>query len=79
MQDNCNKLDLANSSTFWLEKGVSVPHHNIVTTTRIGIESAGPEAVSKPYRFYVLGCPSVSVKNKKDENLLLSVNQNSSS
>ena len=46
---------------------MSVPEDYIVTSKRIGIESSGPESASKPYRFYVIGNPSISVRDKPME------------
>lgn len=70
---NLNKEDMATSNTFWLEddKDYLKGDITIVTSTRIGIDSYGPEWALKPLRFYILGNKSVSVKDKKVEAQLL--------
>jgi DNA-3-methyladenine glycosylase len=55
----------------WIEEDESneeVLH--IVTSQRIGIDSAGIEWASKPLRFYVLGSLSVSRRDKISEKQL---------
>ena len=47
---NTKKADIA--SGLWIEdRGVVIPKSAIVRTPRIGIDSAGPVWVKKPYRF----------------------------
>lgn len=74
---NLNKEDMTTSSIFWLEddKGFSKKDITIVTSTRIGINSYGPEWALKPLRFYILGNKCVSVKDKKIEAELLASSQ----
>lgn len=68
IKSNCNKIDLTESEVLWLEDdGEKIEEKNIVISTRIGIGSAGEEWVGKPLRFYVLGNPNVSKRDKKAE------------
>ncbi|XP_060534802.1 DNA-3-methyladenine glycosylase-like [Cylas formicarius] len=71
----CNKLDLTQSDTLWLEHDPEFSARNIqvVKTSRIGIASAGEEWSKKPLRFYILGNPSVSKRDKNLETKLNSV------
>ncbi|MCL4122375.1 UNVERIFIED_CONTAM: hypothetical protein GTU68_062061 [Idotea baltica] len=65
---NCNKINMAESDEFWVENGSEyASEENIVVSKRIGIESAGEEAASKPLRFYLKNNPSVSVRDRKAE------------
>ncbi|EFA00785.1 uncharacterized protein LOC656335 [Tribolium castaneum] len=67
-KNNCNKIDLTESEVLWLEDdGFEVEKKDIVTCKRVGIGSAGEEWVGKPLRFYVLGNPHVSKRDKKTE------------
>ncbi|XP_068084522.1 uncharacterized protein [Anabrus simplex] len=69
----CNKRDLSVWDGLWIESdniGESVSPHLIITSTRIGIDSAGLEWASKPLRFYLFGYKSVSRLDKKAEQLL---------
>ncbi|KAJ7386224.1 hypothetical protein OS493_010619 [Desmophyllum pertusum] len=70
---NLNKEDMTTSNRFWLEDDKNCQNEDItiVTSTRIGIDSYGPEWALKPLRFYVLGNKCVSVKDKKAESELL--------
>jgi len=61
-----NKSDLATSFELWLEDEKSIDDKQIVSCPRINI-SYGEEWVEKPLRFYILGNPSVSVRNKDCE------------
>ena len=71
---NLNKEDMVTSKRFWLEddqdretKAISV-----VTSTRIGIDSYGPEWALKLLRFYVFGSKCVSMRDKNAEAVMLS-------
>ncbi|XP_048576207.1 DNA-3-methyladenine glycosylase [Nematostella vectensis] len=64
---NLNKKDLVTSNRFWIEEDDSGGRFKVVTSHRIGIDSYGAEASSQPMRFYVYGCRSVSVRDKKAE------------
>lgn len=66
-KDSCNKLDLTESDTFWLEVGKSVPENLVVISKRIGIESYGEEWANKPLRFYLFNNKYVSVRDKTAE------------
>lgn len=67
----CNKLDLCNNDELWIENDDYDEEINIVTSSRIGIESAGEEWANKPLRFYILGNSSVSKKDKTVESMIL--------
>ena len=62
-----NGADLASSDKIWLEHAADVPETNIVTSKRIGIESAGAEVANRLYRFYELYNRNVSVRDKSSE------------
>ena len=59
-------MDLATSPSIWVEEGNQIDKNDIVTCKRIGINSA-EEWNDKPLRFYVRGCPSVSIRDKAAE------------
>lgn len=64
---DCNKIDLGNNEDLWVEHAYNTDSNNeitIVTSSRIGIESAGQEWAQKPLRFYVLNSSSVSRRDK---------------
>ncbi|KAG8183705.1 hypothetical protein JTE90_014680 [Oedothorax gibbosus] len=63
-KQSLNKVDMCESEYFWVEDGENIPHCDIVECKRIGIESAGQDWANKPLRFYIKGCPWVSVRNK---------------
>ena len=52
--------DLLTSPVLYIEKAPRIPPARIVTTPRIGIDSAGTEWAGKPLRFYVKDNPHVS-------------------
>jgi len=60
-----DQADLVESEEVWLEAGE--PPALLVTTTRVGISGAGPQAAARPLRWYELGNLHVSVKDKKAE------------
>lgn len=68
-----DRRDLASDPEVWLERdpGAGPDACNIVSASRIGIESHG-EWAKKPLRFYILGHPCVSVRNKEAEGLVQS-------
>lgn len=70
-KDQCNKLDLSNNEELWIEYDALENDVQIVTSSRVGIESAGEEWANKPLRFYVLGNPSVSKRDKIVEKIIL--------
>lgn len=55
------------------EKGEAegVCEDRVVVSTRIGIDSYGPEWAKKPLRFYILGNKCVSVRDKQAEKDML--------
>lgn len=67
---DCNKLDLSDNEGLWIEDVDSNNEITIVTSSRIGIESAGQEWAQKPLRFYVLNSPSVSRRDKIVEEII---------
>ena len=68
--DNCNKKNLIDFPSMWIEERIDkVTEDDIVSSKRIGIDSAGVEWASKLLRFYLLGNKNVSVRNKKQEAL----------
>lgn len=68
ISENCNKEDLCNSNHIWIEKGPNeVSENDIVSSTRIGIDSAGPEWIGKFFRFYITNNRNVSVRDKSKE------------
>ena len=70
---NLNKEDMAFSEKFWLEddKNSHGSQLTIVKSTRVGLNSCGPEWALKPLRFYILGNKCVSVRDKKAESKIL--------
>lgn len=68
--ENCNKEDLCTSDIIWIEEGIDqVLEKDIISSTRIGIDSAGLEWASKLYRFYIINNKHVSVRDKEREKL----------
>ncbi len=55
-----NGIDLATSDLLFVEQTSSISDHEIVTTSRIGIDYAN-EWIDKPLRYYVRGNAHVSV------------------
>lgn len=66
---NLNMEDMAESNRFWVqaEDFNKSSSFEIITTSRIGIDSYGKEWATKPLRFYILGNKSVSVRDKEIE------------
>ncbi|KAF2899816.1 hypothetical protein ILUMI_06364 [Ignelater luminosus] len=74
-KDNCNKLDLCENHSLWIEMDPNFKEDfKTVVTSRIGIDSAGEEWAKKPLRFYILGNCNVSRRDRKSENVLNSDN-----
>lgn len=70
-----DRRDLADDPEVWLERDPGqkpLQEGEVVTSTRIGIESHG-EWAAKPLRFYLRGHPCVSVLDKKAEKQALPV------
>ncbi len=67
-----NKLDLTSSGACFISPGKTVMDSQIVTATRIGLDKQPLEWKTKPWRFYVLNCPSVSVRDRHAEKNLQS-------
>lgn len=55
----------------WIEDDFQEQNIQIVTTSRIGIDSAGEEWASKPLRFYILGNANVSKRDKIVEQIII--------
>jgi len=67
-KDFHNKEDLVTSDSIWIEKDNNVSKNlDIVVTKRIGIDSYGYEWASKPFRFYLLGSNSISIRDRNAE------------
>ena len=60
-------MDLVTSNEIWLENQDDIPEISIVSSKRIGIESAGAEVANKQYRFYEIFNENVSVRDKSSE------------
>lgn len=74
-KDNCNKLDLCDNDSLWIEMDSNFKEDfKTVVTSRIGIDSAGEEWAKKPLRFYILGNCNISRRDRKAENVLNSDN-----
>ena len=67
-----NKMDMGlSSSPLWIEDWGNPPQpFNIVTTARIGISKKADEWMTAPLRFYVMGCKSVSIADREEEDKL---------
>jgi len=67
-KDFHNKEDLVTSDSIWIEKDNNVSKNlDIVVTKRIGIDSYGYEWASKPFRFYLVGSNSISIRDRNAE------------
>lgn len=66
--ENCNKKNVSDFSDLWLEERMDqINESNIISSTRIGIESAGTEWASKLLRFYIYENKNVSIKDRERE------------
>ena len=66
-KSGANEMDLTTSeSNMWLADAPEVASGDIVISTRVGIEGAGPESANKPYRFYEKDNDHVSVLDAVD-------------
>ena len=66
-KSGANEMDMTVSeSNMWLADAPEVAPGDIVTSTRVGIEGAGPESAKKPYRFYEKDNEHVSVLDAVD-------------
>ena len=65
-----NCVDLCNSDEIWVEDGDEIPFDQMVNSTRIGIEGAGPEWSQLKLRWYILDNIHVSVRDKFAESVL---------
>lgn len=72
-KDNCNKLDLCDNEMLWIEDDpeFNLEEYKVVKTARVGIDRVDPEWALKPLRFYLLGHPCVSKRNKQAEKELI--------
>jgi len=62
-----NKVDLTSSDKIWLEQDQPTCSIEVLSSSRIGVDYAGPEWSSKPLRFFVKDCQAVS-KHKQTHN-----------
>lgn len=70
-KEEINFKSLLDNDLIWLEDNETIDEKIIVTCKRIGIEGAGKPWSDLPLRFYILGNKSVSVRDKKAENLMI--------
>jgi len=67
-KDNCNTLDFCENDELWIETDPDFKNDfQTVKTARVGIDLAGPVWSKKPFRFYILGCSSISKRDTKAE------------
>jgi DNA-3-methyladenine glycosylase len=66
-----NRYDLTAGESLWVERGRLHNGEQVVQTTRIGIRSA----VDLPWRFYIVGNPGVSRRDRAAEAAILGVRQ----
>lgn len=71
-KEECNMQDLTSWDKMWIEHTKLIPEEQIVTSRRIGIDSAGPEWANKLLRYYIFNNICVSKKDKAQEVLLQS-------
>ena len=64
-----NEKDVTVSESLWLEKGQDVEDSWVVVSKRVGLNSAAEEWKDKPWRFYLKGNSSVSVRDQEAENI----------
>lgn len=69
-KERFNKTDLTSSDILYVKNDKSVPDSDIVISKRIGLDKQPVEWQLKPWRFYVFGCSSVSVRDKNAEEFL---------
>ena len=62
-----NCTDLSSSDDIWFERDGDGGGDVLVQTTRIGIEGSGPEWAALKLRWYILGNPHVSVRDRQAE------------
>ena len=64
-----NKHDLHTGQSLWLEHDTVSSDFRVVEAPRIGInpKTHGEESVKRPWRYYVLGCPDVSRRDRQAE------------
>ena len=69
----CNEQNLTVWDGMWIEEDKTSQNsqYQIIATSRIGIDSAGFQWASKPYRFYIFGNTSVSKKDDTKEKEIL--------
>ena len=73
-KNEMNTVDLCTSDVFWVQESFLTSDEElrnesieIYEAKRIGIESAGPDAVNKLYRYYIRGNEFVSVRAVEDK------------
>merc|ERR1719397_687491 len=67
-----NCCDLTSSGVIWFEADSAGAAEDVrlVQTTRVGIQGCGPQWSNLPLRWYLLGNPHVSVRDKRTEDSL---------
>jgi DNA-3-methyladenine glycosylase len=66
-KSSCNEQDLSAWDGMWIQEDESFVPGDVVTSHRIGVDSVGSEWASKPLRFYLLGNPSISRRDRARE------------
>jgi DNA-3-methyladenine glycosylase len=66
-KSSCNEQDLTAWDGMWIQEDESFVPCHVVISHRIGVDSVGSEWASKPLRFYLLGNPSVSRRDRDRE------------
>lgn len=84
-KNEVNTVDLCTSDVFWIQQSflsklgqeeLGQTEMEIYEAKRIGIESAGSEAVNKLYRYYIRGNEFVSVRDVEDKKPKISTKTN---
>lgn len=57
---DCNKVDLTAHDDIWVELGQPTSTDEVLSSSRIGVDYAGPEWSAKLLRFFVKDCQAVS-------------------
>lgn len=70
-KSNCNNLNVCESDELYFEHDPEFDYGEmkVVETSRIGVDRAGVEWASKPFRFYILNNSYVSKRDMKAEEM----------